>query len=113
MYFIFIFKGEHTLKDILFKRYSNVCQFLNTFFNFKEFKEYIIFLLKELKEETVYEFYIHKSLFSEQTYQDFKNDIDAKEQAKNMTKEDVKKVVDKAIGFLPGILAMKKKGGNT
>lgn len=42
----------------------------------------------------MYEYYIHKSTFSEQSYGEFKESIRTKELARNMTDEDVENVIN-------------------
>lgn len=66
--------------------------------------EFMLFLCGELKEEMQFDYYIHKSVMSDMTYDEFKSNIKTKEDARKMTKEDVKNVVNNAIEFLPEIL---------
>lgn len=48
----------------------------------------------------MYDFYIHKSTFSDQSYSSFKKGIETKELAKRMTEEDVRNVIEELNGML-------------
>lgn len=104
MYICIQINGEHVIKDILYKRYSNVSELLDTFIDFNDLYDFLIYILNELKEEQIYDFYIHKSIMSEISFDEFRNKVLSSNDAKKLTDDDVREIVDDAASFLPEIL---------
>ena len=100
MYFFIQRISEFKIKDLLFKRYSNVHELLETFSSFKDLMEYLILLCDKLMDEEIYEFYIHKSVFSDVSFKDFKDSIMTKIEAEKMTDEDVDNIMQEAFKYV-------------
>lgn len=75
MYFFIQRVSEFKIRDLLFSRYSNVIELLETFNSFEDLKEYLFSLLDKSMDEEIYEFYLHKSVLSDMSYLDFKNKV--------------------------------------
>lgn len=100
MYFFIQRVQEFTIKDLLFKRYSNVNELLSTFNDFSELKEYLISLLDKSMDEEIYEFYLHKSLLSDMSYSDFKDKITNQLEAEQMTDEKVNEIMEESFKYI-------------
>lgn len=100
MYFFIQRVQEFKIKDLLFRRYSNVNELLSTFNDFRELKEYLFELLDKSMDEEIYEFYIHKSTLSDISYLDFKNKITNQVQATQMTDKEVNEVMEEAFKYI-------------
>lgn len=100
MYFFIQRIQEFTIKDLLFKRYSNVDELLSTFNDFKELTEYFISLLDKSMDEELYEFYIHKSVLSDISYQEFKNKVVTQIEAEKMSEKDVDNIMQWAFKYI-------------
>lgn len=75
MYFFIQRVSEFKIRDLLFQRYSNVTELLETFTSFGDLAEYLFSLLDKSMDEEIYEFYLHKSVLSDMSYIDFKNKV--------------------------------------
>ncbi|MCM8710542.1 hypothetical protein M2651_05815 [Clostridium sp. SYSU_GA19001] len=84
----------------MFKRYSNVNELLSTFNDFKDLTEYLLELLDKSMDEEIYEYYLHKSIFSDISYSDFKDKITKQMQAEKMTQKEVNEVMEEAFKYI-------------
>lgn len=100
MYFFIQRVQEFKIKDLLFKRYSNVNELLNTFSDFKDLSEYLLKLLDKSMDEEIYEFYIHKSILSDISYEDFKDKLIKQVKAEKMTVKEVNEVMEEAFKYI-------------
>lgn len=100
MYFFIQRIQEFKIKDLLFKRYSNVNELLSTFNDFKDLTEYLLELLDKSMDEEIYEYYLHKSIFSDISYSDFKDKITKQMQAEKMTQKEVNEVMEEAFKYI-------------
>lgn len=92
--------SEFEIKDLLFKRYANVNDLLCTFNDFGELEGYLISLLDKSMDEEMYEYYIHKSLLSDETYQDFKDKIISHMKAAQMSNNEVNEIMEEAFKYI-------------
>lgn len=100
MYFFIQRIQEFTLKDLLFRRYSNVNELLSTFNDFRELTEYLASLFDKSMDEEIYEYYLHKSILSEVSFTDFKDNIMRQVQAEKMTNKEVNEVMEEAFKYI-------------
>jgi|GEM_PF-2866831 len=100
MYFFIQKVKEFNIKDLLFKRYSNVNELLGTFNDFKDLKEYLEDLLDKSMDEEMYDYYIHKSILSDVSFEDFKNSIMQQVKASQMTDKEVNEIVEDAFKYI-------------
>lgn len=91
---------EFKIKDLLYKRYSNVQELLKTFNDFNELLEFFVFLHDKSVDEEIYEYYLHKSAFSEISFEEFKSSIMTKVAAEKMTDEDVDNIMQEAFKYV-------------
>ncbi|WP_200266030.1 hypothetical protein [Clostridium yunnanense] len=92
--------SEFKIKDLLFKRYANVNELLETFNDFGDLRDYLLSLLDKSMDEEMYEYYIHKSILSDITYQDFKDKIINQINASQMTAKDVDEIMEDAFKYI-------------
>ncbi|WP_286909622.1 hypothetical protein [Clostridium sp. UBA1652] len=100
MYFFIQKVKEFNIKDLLFKRYSNVNELLGTFNDFKDLKEYLENLLNKSMDEEMYEYYIHKSILSDVSFEDFKNSVMQRVKASQMTDKEVDLIMNDAFQYI-------------
>ena len=100
MYFFIQKVKEFNIKDLLFKRYSNVNELLGTFNDFKDLKEYLENLLDKSMDEEMYEYYIHKSILSDVSFEDFKNSVMQRVKASQMTDKEVDLIMNDAFQYI-------------
>lgn len=73
---------------------------LETFADFRELKSFLIEIAEIKEDETTYDYYIHKSTFSDISYTEFKENMATNIQAKAMTNEDVVNIFDELSEFV-------------
>lgn len=72
---------------------------MSTFLDFWELDDFLLAMFKNIREEELLNFYLHKTTFSDISYNEFKASIEASIESQSKTEEeileDVKNIIDK------------------
>lgn len=93
---------------MVFKRYHDPFLFLDTLIDTSSLDEGVTTIYKQINEEKLWDMYLHS--MSELPYEDWKNKVTTKTDAKRMNKNEVETAVNNSKDILNNFTP-KKKGG--
>ena len=90
--------------DLLFKRYASPFLFLNGMIQTCRFSEFVEEFIKtinsENEEKTLWDFYLHRCILIDKSFEDFKNDIKVNQDNRAMSDAQIETTVLNSLNIL-------------